>query len=195
MEKSSPTFDELLKEMEEANGSLIGIGQLAEDLLNEPPSPKQVKRPVSRRIILELAERVQSAKTQEEVDVIVKRFFKDAHNGKISFDEKVEAGNNNPGTASATRLSETMHDTLRRCLNEFLSSVEDLKTSLQRIERSMKDLEPILRTIGNFRPEKQERIRGMVSALLRLGYSKAEIIELTKLGEEYSSGIFERERR
>ncbi len=188
-------FDELLKDMEKENGSLIGMQQLAEDLLDEPVSPKQVKRPISRRIILELAERVQSAKTQEEVDAIVKRFFKDAHNGKIPFDEKVEVGNRNQGTAGDNRLTEVMRDTLARCVNEFLGAVEDMKTSLERIERAMKDFEPILCAIGNFRPEKQKRMRGMISDLLRLGYSKAEIKELTRLEEKYSSEILEMKDR
>jgi hypothetical protein len=182
-------FDELLKEMEEANGSLIGIEQLAESLLDEPSTPKQLKQLVSRRTILELAERVQSAKTEEDVDAIVKRFFKDVHNGKIPLHEQVQAGNRNQGTANAIQLTEMMRDTLRRCLNEFLLGVEDLKTSLGRIELAMKDFGPILLAIGNFRPEKEERMRGMISALLRLGYSGAEIKELTKSGEKYSSGI------
>ncbi len=193
--KNNSRLDDLIKEMEEYDQGLKEIEHLVNEPSDQSSIPSQTNRPVSRRMILELVEGVRSAKTDEEVDAIVRRFFKDVPNGKIPVHEEEQAGNRKRGTASAIQLPERMRDSLRRCIDEFLRAVGDLKTSLETIEEVMRNLEPILRAIANYRPEKDERMRSMISDLLRLGYSEAEIRELTQSGKKYTSRISEMHSR
>ncbi len=186
-------LDELMEEMDQSKQGLKPIQQVLDEVFDESSVPRQTIRPVSKKMIMELMERVKSANTEEEGDAIVKKFFKDVHNGKITPHEQRPPEKRRERVASTIQLPEVMRETLRNCLNEFLRGVEDLRASLERIEGSMRSLEPILRAIGNFGPEKDERMRSMISALLRLGYSGAEIKELIKSGEKYSLGVSEME--
>ncbi len=186
-------FDDLMEEINQSKQGLKGIQQASERVFEELSAPKRTLRPVSRRMIIELMERVRSAETEEEGDAIVKKFFKDVYSGKISPHEQrpTEESREKPG--STIQLPKKMQETLRNCLGEFSHGVKDLGASLVRIEEAMRGLEQLLRAIGNFRPEKDIRMRSMISDLLKLGYSGAEIKELTESAEKYSSEISETE--
>ena len=150
--------------MDQSRPKLKAIHQLVDEVFEESSAPRQTVRPVSKRMIMELMERVRSADTEEEGDTIVKKFFKDVHNGKITPREQRPTEKRRETTASTIQLPEMTRETLRNCLNELLHGVEDLRTSLERIENAKRGLVPILRTIGNLGPEKDERMRGMISA-------------------------------